>query len=50
VALALATTVVWLLIATTAATFQALWNEDDFYDVGPCATPSAALLKKGRGL
>lgn len=45
-ALALATTFVWLLIATTAATFQALWNHDDFYDAGPFAAPPAALLKK----
>lgn len=47
VALSLATTFVWLLIAATAATFQALWNHDDFYDAGPFAAPSEALLKKG---
>lgn len=46
VALSLATTFVWLLIAATAATFQALWNHDDFYDAGPFATPNEVLLKK----
>lgn len=45
VALSLATTFVWLIIAVTAATFQALWNHDDFYDAGPFTTPTEALLK-----
>lgn len=46
-ALALATTFVWLIIALTAATFQALWNHDDFYDAGPFTAPNETLLKKG---
>ncbi len=35
VALSLATLMVWLLIASTAAIAQAAWNRDDFYGVGP---------------
>jgi tryptophan-rich sensory protein len=46
VALSLATTVVWLMIASTAAVCQALWNHDDFYDVGPFSAPAPSLLKK----
>jgi tryptophan-rich sensory protein len=48
VALSLATTILWLLIATTAATFQALWNRDEFYGVGPFMEPKQALLKDAR--
>ena len=48
VALSLATTILWLLIATTAATFQALWNRDEFYGVGPFMQPKRALLKDAR--
>jgi len=47
-ALSLATLFTWLIIALTAATFQALWNHDDFYHRGPFAAPKAALLKKKR--
>jgi hypothetical protein len=46
VALSLATTFVWLLVALTAAMFQALWNRDDFYKVGPFAKPVEALMKR----
>ncbi len=47
-ALSLATLFTWLIIALTAATFQALWNHDDFYDAGPFVAPNPALLKKQR--
>ena len=46
VALSLATLFIWLIIASTAATFQALWNSDDFYHVGPFAKPVPALEKQ----
>jgi tryptophan-rich sensory protein len=46
VALSLATLFLWLLVALTAATFQALWNKDDFYQVGPLVKPMAGLVKK----
>jgi len=46
VALSLATLFVWLLIALTAATAQALWNRDEFYNVGPFVEPVPALLKE----
>ncbi len=44
VALSLATLFVWLTVAGTAATFQALWNRDEFYNVGPFAEPIPALV------
>lgn len=47
IALSLATLFIWLIIATTAATFQMLWNRDDFYHVGPFVKPVPALEKKG---
>src|SRR5437588_286786 len=46
VALSLATRFVWLIVALTAGTFQALWNKDDFYQVGPFVKPRAGLVKK----
>ncbi len=46
VALSLATLFLWLIVALTAATFQALWNKDDFYQVGPFMEPRARLVKK----
>ena len=46
VALSLATLFLWLIVALTAALFQALWNYDDFYQVGPFAEPKAGLVKK----
>jgi tryptophan-rich sensory protein len=49
VALSLATLFLWLLIALTAASFQALWNHDDFYDVGPFVRPLPALVKTQEG-
>lgn len=49
VALSLATLFVWLLIALTAASFQALWNRDEFYQVGPFVRPLASLLKTEEG-
>jgi tryptophan-rich sensory protein len=45
VALSLATLTVWLLIALTAASFQAAWNKDDLYQVGPFAESVPALEK-----
>ncbi len=41
VALSLATLFLWLIVALTAAIFQALWNYDDFYRVGPFLLPRA---------
>ena len=46
VALSLVTLTVWLMIALTAASFQAAWNRDDFYKVGPLTEPIAALEKE----
>lgn len=46
VALSLATLFIWLIIALTAASFQAAWNHDDLYDVGPFAKPNAGLVKQ----
>jgi tryptophan-rich sensory protein len=46
VALSLATLFAWLIIALTAASFQAAWNHDDLYNAGPFAEPNPALLKK----
>lgn len=46
VALSLATTFIWLLVALPSAVAQALWNRDQFYGVGPFARPSRALLKR----
>ena len=45
VALSLATLTVWLMIALTAASFQAAWNHDDLYHVGPFTEPVPALEK-----
>jgi tryptophan-rich sensory protein len=46
VALSLATLFLWLIVALTAATFQAVWNADDLYQVGPFVKPRAGLMKK----
>jgi tryptophan-rich sensory protein len=46
VALSLATLFIWLMIALTAASFQAAWNYDDLYRVGPFVKTNRALLKK----
>jgi hypothetical protein len=48
VALSLGTLFVWLLIALTAAFFQAAWNRDDFYKVGPFLEAQQALVREGR--
>jgi len=45
VALSLATLFIWLIIALTAASFQAAWNHDDFYDVGPFVKANKRLVK-----
>jgi tryptophan-rich sensory protein len=45
VALSLATLFLWLLIALTAASFQAVWNHDEFYNLGPFASPISNLTK-----
>ncbi len=44
VALSLATLLVWLTVAATAATAQALWNRDDLYNVGPFTEPVPSLV------
>ena len=46
VALSLATLFIWLIIALTAASFQAAWNYDELYHVGPFVKTNQALLKK----
>ncbi|GER87963.1 hypothetical protein KDW_21250 [Dictyobacter vulcani] len=46
VALSLGTLFIWLIVATTAATTQMLWNKDELYAVGPFAEPNPSLLKK----
>ncbi len=48
VALSLATLTIWLTIASTAATFQALWNRDDLYKAGPFAKPNPILARDAR--
>lgn len=48
VALSLATLFIWLTIALTAATFQAAWNYDDFYHVGPFTQPDERLLQEAK--
>jgi tryptophan-rich sensory protein len=48
VALSLGTLFVWLLIALTAAFFQAAWNRDDFYQVGPFLEAPSALVREAR--
>lgn len=45
-ALSLATLFIWLIIALTAASFQAVWNHDDFYDVGPFVEVNPTLEKE----
>lgn len=46
VALSLATLSCWLIIASTAAVAQVLWNKDDLYQVGPFIEPNPALVKE----
>lgn len=46
VALSLATLTIWLIVALTAATFQAAWNHDELYHRGPFAEPVAELEKQ----
>jgi tryptophan-rich sensory protein len=46
VALSLATLFTWLLVALTAGTFQAAWNYDDLYHVGPFFQVNQKLLKQ----
>lgn len=45
VALSLATLFLWLLLALSVATCQALWNTDEFYQVGPLTRPPARWRK-----
>lgn len=49
VALSLATLFLWLLLALSIATCQALWNADEFYRVGPFTRPPANWLKSPDG-
>lgn len=48
VALSLATLTVWLTVALTAASFQAAWNRDDFYGVGPFVEPVPMLEREAK--
>jgi len=34
----------WLIIASTAAAFQVLWNRDDLYKIGPFTEPVSSLV------
>jgi len=43
--LSLATLFVWLLLALGVATCQALWNADEFYQLGPFARPPEHWVK-----
>lgn len=44
IALSLSTLLIWLTVAATAATAQALWNRDDLYNVGPFTEPVPSLV------
>ncbi len=46
VALSLLTLIIWLIVATTAATTQMLWNFDDLYKVGPFSKPDPKFVKE----
>src|SRR5438132_8306447 len=46
VALSLATTIMWLMSALTAALFQAAWNRDDQFKVWPFIKTFRSTLKK----
>ncbi len=48
VALSLATLMAWLMLALTAALFQAAWNNDDLYQVGPFVEANRRLVKGGK--
>jgi tryptophan-rich sensory protein len=48
VALSFATLIVWLTVALTAAAFQAAWNRDELYKVGPFAKVNPALAKEAK--
>ena len=50
VALSLATLFLWLLVALTAAAFQAVWNYDELYKMGPLVKPRAGLMKLSSGM
>ncbi|HET8843617.1 MAG TPA: TspO/MBR family protein, partial [Ktedonobacteraceae bacterium] len=45
VALSLATLFLWLIVASSAALFQAAWNKDEFYQAGPFLHPVPTLEK-----
>lgn len=45
-ALSLTTLFLWLIIALSASTTQALWNRDDLYQVGPLVNAPTTLIKK----
>ncbi len=46
VALSLTTLVLWLFVASTAAIFQASWNKDELYGIGPFFKPIPALERQ----
>jgi len=48
IALSLAKHIAWLMIALTAALFQAEWNYDDLYHVEPFVEANRALVKGGQ--
>jgi tryptophan-rich sensory protein len=48
IAFSLATLFLWLTLASVLATTQALWNRDEFYEVGPFVEPKASFLKDWR--
>ncbi|GCE18920.1 tryptophan-rich sensory protein [Dictyobacter kobayashii] len=46
VALSLGSLFIWLIVATTAATTQMLWNKDELYEVGPFTKPNPKFVKQ----
>lgn len=49
VALSLATLFIWLLLALSVATCQALWNDDEWYQLGPFVQAPAHWVKSRKG-
>jgi translocator protein len=48
-ALSLATLFIWLVLATSISAFSVLWNDDEFYGVGPFAPPDPRFAVGGKG-
>lgn len=48
-AFSLGTLVPWLLLAAPVSTLTALWNRDEFYEIGPFFEATEAWVKPGSG-